>query len=686
MSTSSVSSSNSSAGLVSSLGIGSGLDLNGLITSLMASEQQPLININTKEASFQAQLTALGTVKGALSSFQTSVQGLENVASFSTIGASVGDSSVASVTANNSASPGSYSLQVNSLAQNQIIATQDVASTTSAVGTGSITIQFGSYVTSGGTTTFNPNASSAAKTIQIPTSSNTLAGIRDAINAANAGVSATIINDGTGNRLSISSSQSGTANALRITAADGTGTAITNGTGLGLLAYDASTGGSSYASQTQAAQDANLVVNGVAITKSSNTISDAISGVTLNLLKQQATGTAPTTISVSRDSSGIIKAAQSMVSSYNDLAKQLNTLTAYDSSTNTAGTLLGDTAVQSIQQQIRSVMNGVLSSNTYSNLSQLGITFQKDGTLALDTGVLQSAVNTNVGAVMAAFGSYGVSTNTSVQFVTSGTSTQPGKYAVNITQPATQGVLTGSTVTVPAVTSSNNTFSVSVDGVSSAQLTIPTGTYTGTQLAALLQSQINGDTSLKNAGSQVSVAYNASGQFVVTSNRYGSASNVQFTSGAAGFFTSFGIQQGVSGVAGLDVAGTIGGLPATGSGQNLTGSSSGASGMKLLVTASAAGTYGEVDFSTGFASQLDTALTNLLGTTGPIAAETNGINASITDLESQRTSVQQYLDNMKQNYQTQFAALDTQIAQLKSTQSYLTQQLASLPSASSSSG
>ncbi|MBV8659845.1 MAG: flagellar filament capping protein FliD [Burkholderiales bacterium] len=683
-SSSPVSSSSASAGLISSLGIGSGLDLNGLITSLMAAEQQPLVNINTKEASFQAQLTALGTVKGALSTFQTSVQGLENVAGFNTIGATVGDASVASVTANNSAAPGSYSLQVNSLAQNQIIATQDIASTTSAIGTGSITIQFGSYTTASGTTTFNPNANTPSKTIQIPAANNTLSGIRDAINAANAGVTATIINDGTGNRLSISSTQSGTANALRITAADSNGNPVTDGTGLSQLAYDASTGGTSYASQTQAAQDANLVVNGVAITKSSNTISDAIQGVTLTLLKSQATGTAPTTISVSRDSSGIVKAAQSMVSSYNDLAKQLNTLTAYDSSTNTAGTLLGDTAVQSIQQQIRSVMNGVLNSNTYSNLSQLGITFQKDGTLALDTGVLQTAVNTNVGAVMAAFGSYGVSTNNSVQFVTSGTTTQPGKYAINITQPATQGVLTGSAVTVPTVTSSNNTFAINVNGVTSATLTIPTGTYTGTQLAAAMQSQINGDTTLKNAGSQVSVAY-TNGQFVVTSSKYGSASTVQFSSGAAGFFTSFGFQSNVAGTTGLDVAGTIGGLTATGNGQNLTGTS-GASGMKLLVTANTAGSYGEVDFSTGFASQLDTTLTSLLGTTGPLAAETNGINASITDLESQRTSVQQYLDNMKQNYQTQFSALDTQIAQLKQTQSYLTQQLASLPGASSSSG
>ncbi len=206
---------------ISSPGIGSNLDVNSIVSQLMAVERHPLSVLTTKETAFKAQLSAYGTVKSALASFQSALTSLTSGGNLGANTATAGDPSVLSATASSSAMAGSFNVEVTQLARQQKLASGQFANTTDVVGSGTITIQFGTFDATGNT--FSPNAAKATKTISISPSNNTLGGIRDAINNAGAGVAASIVNDGTGNRLVITSTDSGQANSLRITTADDDG-------------------------------------------------------------------------------------------------------------------------------------------------------------------------------------------------------------------------------------------------------------------------------------------------------------------------------------------------------------------------------------------------------------------------------------------------------------------------------
>jgi flagellar hook-associated protein 2 len=659
----------SSTGVLSSPGIGSGLDINGLVTKLMAVESQPLTALNTKEATYQAQITAYGSLKGALSSFQTSVAALVDPAKFSAITANLGDATVASSSASAAAAPGSYSVEVQKLAQAHKLMSTTFASPTTVVGSGTLTLSFGTY----NADTFTLNPAKASQDITIPAGQNSLAGIRDAINAANAGVTAGIVNDGTGYRLTISSVDSGAANALRISVADADST-NTDTSGLSQLAYDGRTvSGIQHMTQTVAAQNATLVIDGITISKASNHITDAIEGVTLNLLKNNLGN--PTTLTVSRDTNSVQSAVQSFVKAYNDLNSTITNLSQFNASTNTASTLTGDAIVRSIQAQVRRALTTALPAggNNFTLLSQVGITFQKDGTLKLDTAKLTTVLSDPSQDVSSLFAVVGKPSDSLISFSGSTAATKDGTYALNISQLATQGQSRGgSAAALTITTGSNDTLSFVLDGVS-ATIKIAAGTYTPTDLAAEIQSKINGVAALTAAGSSVSVTQ-SSGVLTVTSNRFGSASTVAIT-GGTGKSDLFGTP---AATAGLDVAGTIDGIGATGSGQTLTGNGN-ANGLAVTVTGSATGFRGTVRYAHGYADTLNTLVENMLGTDSLLDGRVAGINASIKDIGNQRDALNRRLADIQTRYQKQFNALDTLIASMNSTSTFLTQQLATLP-------
>jgi flagellar hook-associated protein 2 len=380
-----VSTSTTGLGTLSSTGIGSNLDVKSIVSQLMATEQGTTNSLNAKETSYNAQLSAIGTLKNNLSTLQVAAQTLNLSSTFSTVKPSVTDSSVLGASVNGVATPGSYNIQVQSLAQAQKLISGGFASTSTVVGSGTLTIDIGSYSNANSPpVTFTPNTDNTQKTITIDSSNNTLQGIADAINNANAGVSATIINDGTNYRLSLASKDSGTANQIKI------GVSESGGAGLAQLAYDASAGGVSNLTQNVAAKDAVLSVDDVTITKSSNTITDAIQGVTLNLTKENAT----TTLNLAHDTTAASTAIHSFVDAYNAVAKQISTDTAYDSSTNTASIFTGDSTLQMIQSQLRSALSQAIPNapSGLAVLSDVGVSFQTDGTLAIDDNKLSAAL------------------------------------------------------------------------------------------------------------------------------------------------------------------------------------------------------------------------------------------------------------------------------------------------------
>jgi flagellar hook-associated protein 2 len=663
-------------GIISSLGVGSGLDVNSIVSQLMTVEQQPLTLLNQKETDFQAKLSAFGTLRGALSSFQSSVQSLDSLDKFQTFTATGSNPAVLTATAGTGAASGAYSFNVTQTAQAQSLEAVGQTTTTAAIGSGStttLTFDFGTI--SGGLltagvysgATFNQDASQGSGTVTIDSSNNSLQGIRDAINAANIGVSASIIKDGSSapNRLVLTNTATGAAHSVRVSVSGDSALQT-------LLGYNPA--GTQNLKQSVAAQDAALTINGLSITSASNTVTGALEGVSLSLA-----GPGTTTVTVGRDSSAVKTAIQGFVKAYNDLNGTLHDLTKFDPTTLQAGTLIGESSVLTIQNQIRNALSATLGGvdgSSLKTLSQAGIAFQRDGTLAIDTTKLSAALSGNLDDLAALFTSVGRSTDSLIQFSGSTGATQAGKYSVNVTALATQGTVAGSAPAGTTITAGvNDQLNFTVDGVSSS-VTVAAGIYTAATLATQVQAAINGAAALSAQG--VSVAVTQSGGVLsITSSSFGSNSSVSASGSAAA--TAFGGVPVSS--AGTDVAGTIDGAPAGGSRQVLTATSSGASGLAIVVTGGSVGARGSINFSRGYARGLNDLIDSLLSTSGLIAGSTDGINSTIKDLDDQRGRLNDRLVSIKARYVQQFTALDSLISSMQTTSSFLTQQLAQLPKA-----
>ena len=385
---------------ISSLGLGSGLDLNSILTSLRNAENLPLQAIQQRQTSYTAKLSAYGQLQSALSSLQSVASALAKPALFQGVNASSSASGVLSAKADSDADTGSFAVNVTKLAQVQSLAATGVASASTAIGDGTVTIEFGTI--SGGTpdgnghynsATFTPDASRTPQSITIDASNHTLTGIRSAINANSAlGVTASIVNDGTGTpyRLVLTSKTTGEKSSMHITVAGDP--ALAN-----LLEYDA-TAVTQNLQETSTAQDAKLTVNGIAVSSATNSVKDAIGGVTMTLAS-----TGSSTVTVAKDTASVTNAINAFVSAYNGLQNTAASLSAYSVENKSGAALNGDSTLRNIQVRLRSVLNTPQSSGTMTMLSQAGVSFTKNGTLQVDSTKLGKALETDLDGVMELF-------------------------------------------------------------------------------------------------------------------------------------------------------------------------------------------------------------------------------------------------------------------------------------------
>lgn len=648
----------------------------------MQVESQPLTSLARKEASYQAKLSAYGTLNAAVSGFQSSLSTLNNPSTFQNLNATSGDSSIVSASTSSIASVGNYNINVTQLAQAQSISSTGQVSTTNSIGdnASSTTISFQFGTISGGTltngkytgATFTQDADQAITSITVDSSNNSLQGIRDAINKAGIGINASIVGDGSATpyHLVLNSNKSGIASSFKITSSGETG-----GTAVGdLLNYDPEA--AQTFTEVITAQNAKLSVNGVAIESASNTISSAIQGVSLTASKIGST-----TLSISPNTSAVQAGITAFVKGYNDLNATLSTLTSYDSSTKKGGILLGDSTARGIQSQVRSALSTAVNGlgGGLTNLTQLGITFQKDGSLSIDSTKLQTAITSNFSEVGGVFASIGKASDSLATFVGSTTATKAGSYALNVTSLATKGSLTGDVDLSGGISIAPNTsLSVTIDEITT-DINLTADNYTSASLIALLQSSINGASAFSSAGKTVAVSIDSlTGFLQITSNTYGTASNVSLASNT-GTSASALTGSNLAGTAGENIAGTINGIGAVGVGQILTGSTgTDVEGLKLLISGGATGSRGDVYFSRGYASSLNGLLGNFLGSGGSISSTTDGVNRSIKEITNQREILTSRLIDTEARYRAQFTALDQIISGLNNTSTFLTQQLAAL--------
>jgi len=384
-------------------GVLSSSQITTLIQQASAAYQAPANTLQAQEQPIQTKISALGKVQGALSGLQSALAGLGDVQNLSQRSATVSPDGVVQASATNDTATGTYSLTNIHLAQAETLNSAGFTSTSGSLGAGSVAIQVGT---------------SAAITVTVPGGQDTLSGVAAAINQSGAGVTATVVFDGAKYHLVLSAASTGSANAFTVS---GSG-------GLAQFSYGS---GASGLSETEAARNASLSLNGIAITSGSNTVTGVVSGLTLTLA---ASGAA--TVTVSQSASGLGQAAQSVVSALNSALGTINQYSSY-SPTSGGGPLLGDVGLQIVRTNLLNAISGPatigLPVNTqYNSLSSIGFSVTSGGTVTLDSTTLDNAAQTNYAAVAALLGSFGVTTNSNLAVQITG-GAQAGVYAIDVT-------------------------------------------------------------------------------------------------------------------------------------------------------------------------------------------------------------------------------------------------------------
>jgi flagellar hook-associated protein 2 len=433
-------------------GINSNLDTGGIIDNLITLQRQPITIVEAKRSLEDAKLLSFQDLKDRLQNFKSVVNTLNTEARFLTTSgvfsnnSSTDNNDVASLTTSSSATSGTFSLTVNSLARETKLLSSGFSDTSSAIGNGTITLTVGTNTTE----------------ITIDDSNNTLDGIRLAINNSGANVQASFINDGSDTnpvKLVISGTQTGADNAVSISASN---TLF----GFGQNSPISFT-------ETQAAQNASFVLDGVAVSKASNIVTDVIGGTTLTL---ESAGSG--IITLSPDEEAIKEKVQNYVDGYNELNLHLNSELALTESTGETGVLFANFTVQNLQQQLREAATGqvVGVDGEFSFLSQVGVRTQTDGTLAVDDGALSTAIASDIGNVTQLFSSSGSSSNGAITFVGFTDNTEPGGYQVRVSGGVVQLATSGTSTFVDAV--GNGNFYAGADGTDAEGLNFRIGDLT----------------------------------------------------------------------------------------------------------------------------------------------------------------------------------------------------------------
>jgi len=553
---------------------------------------------------------------------------------------------------------------------------QIVVSGTNPAAAGFAAGSVGTHMGSG----FSLNGSLNSKTITLGAGDQSLQGIRDAINKADMGVTATIVSDGSAKpyHLVLTSNKTGEATTMKISVAGEDGEPG-DPTIAAMLGYDPA--GVQNMTQTAGAQSTKLNMNGIEIKSDSTSVKDAIQGVTLDV-----TSLGSSTLTVSKDTAAITTAVNDFVKAYNELNKTIGGLTSYNAETDKGGILQGDASVRAIQSQLRKQISSVMegTGGKLTSLTQVGIGFQKDGSLKVDSTKLNKAITDNAADFGGLFAAMGSTTDNLIKFDKSSAATKAGTYAINITSLATQGALASSAALSGSTTIAPNTVwrvtlnqTDPVTESKTQEIKLPAGTYGNDDLAALIRSSINGNSVFAGAGDTVEAKVEDDGRLTLSSSKYGELSNISIAGVSGSSVDS--IFGSATATKGKDVEGTIGGVAATGNGQSLTAAAgSPAEGIQVSITGGLVGDRGSVTFSQGFAYQLTNLAAGFVGKDSLLQSKTDGLNVSIKSVASQRERFETRLESIEKRYRAQFVALDAMMTSMQSTSNYLTQQLATL--------
>jgi flagellar hook-associated protein 2 len=763
-------------------GLISGLNTTEIIDAIIKSERHPAVLMEEQQTEKTNIVSAWKAFQAKLLAFSTQAKKLTKQATFQSYTVNVSDDTVLGATSSGKVSTGSYDVRVLSVARNHQLASQGVSDVSLAqFGTGSITLQLGS---------------GSARTITIDSSNNSLTGIQNAINNADAGVTASIINDGSTSkpyRLVLSGNKTGQANAISVSTnlVGGTGlnystasfdvpetlsrnssstaqialgsTAAYSGSSNKLYTFtvagsgaqtvgsnnvtlnwsDGTNSGSIIVSQAdtevalvgegaeglkislgsgvlyggdtfqvgtfapllQQASDARIALGSsggtgspITVSSASNEFTNVLGGLTLTAKKESEDGTS-VSVQAGVDTSGLKDTIDAWISSYNDVISYITEQNKYDSETGESGVLFGDFTLQTIQASLRGAVGSRISglSGSYNQLVAIGIRSTSDGTLTIsDSSKLQKALTDNLDEVIKLFTSSGESSNAGIEFLSSTDATKVGSdYSVDITQAATHGRYRGTNTADPAATpitlsTTNNRLKLVVDGLTSGELVLADKTYaSANELVTEIQERVDADDTIGDRNVTVSWVDlgNGTGYLQFESATWGSASKINVITGLANnAYSAIGLANGTS-EAGADVAGTINGEAATGSGQILSGKDGNktTAGLKLKVTMTSnqvlSGSDGTITLAKGVASLMDDRVSSLtLSGDGLVDRRIKSYQNQIADLKDRIEEFDARLAKRRESLQDKWAYLEEMLASLQSTETQLTTQFSQLNS------
>lgn len=625
-------------------GLVSGIQYRDLVDQIIAAESRPAQVARDRITRFQSQQNAVKTYRGLLTALQTAARALRDGSAFDAMSTSSaivsGTRNLVSGSATSVAVPASYSVSITSptLAQAQKLGSAGQASTTAPLGLAGDFSVNGQVVTLAAT--------------------DSLVELRDKINALNTGASATRVSasilsvGATSHKLVLTSQTTGAAG---MTLADTSGTALQS---LGLLSNATTI---DPAAVLQAGADLSFTIDGVAFTRTTNTVSDAIEGLTLNFTAVEPG--AVTRLTVERFAEGARASIQAVVDAYNKLVDFLKEQGTSDPEAATRPALYGDNLVRTMRSRLPELMLATVGAAP-SDLNRpglAGIALDSAGKLTFDTTRFEAAFKDRLDDVRKLFQQTGRATGTGLSYVGSTPDSTAGAYAVDITQLATQSSVTGTGLT---------------GGVYSDDGTPDTMTVTDTRLGKSVSiSLTNGMTSAQIASALTAAfatgglgltATDAGGQVQLTQAGYGSGAGITVAYAAGGTQGAEPIAAGIY-ANGLDIMGTIGGLAATGSGQVLLGSGgTDVAGISVRYTGAALGVVGDTTVDLGTGAELERLVTSFVqSNTGFVSLRETALAQNILRQQERAETVEARLEIRRSSLLVQFARMESALAQFQ---------------------
>ena len=647
-------------------GLNSGIDTDKVIAGLLEAQKNQVTLATNRRQGVLARQGALSALRGRVSSLRSASADLIR-AQGGVVGrreVRLSNDTLVAATASNRAAEGVYQVRVNQLAQAHQVATQAFTSSDAAITQGTLELRVGQR---------------PPVTITVDSTNDTLTGLAESINRSAPGASATLLTDSTGTRLLLTSRETGTTNAITLTN--------------NLAAGDKPE--FNLATPVQAAADASVSVGSgagaITVTSSTNRFDALIEGVRIDLLKADP-GT-PLTIEVARDPSAAVTAVNDFVDAFNGVMEFIDTQSKVGIDGAASGLLQGNRTARQLQQEIRSTVLGVVpGANSKANrLTALGVTVNDQGRLVVDKARVTSALKGDVQGVTEAdvrrlFAIDGQSSNPGLSFILGSTKTQASTtpYDVEITQAATRAELTAGTslATSTVIDGTNDSLALTLNGQSTGNLQLTHGTYTRSQLAALLRSTIQA--APEGVGTNVRVTLSGD-QLQLSTGAVGQDARIELGSGTA--WSSLG-WTGTETAQGTDVAGyfQVSGQreSAVGRGQILSGSSTNAhtADLQLRVTLGTGdlgpGSESQFTVTRGVAASLEKVLADAVAPEGgALQSADDSLTAELTRIKNQLDRQNTLVESQRTRLLRQFQAMETALGQLQSVSSLLGQQLTS---------